>query len=61
MFKSFNRRKQAKLHRLQDPSEVKEDSLSYERLEGSTHLRKKKREYLKEKLTSFNQTVRIRI
>jgi hypothetical protein len=38
------RRKQAKLQRLQDPSEANEDNLSDVRREASRHFRNKKRE-----------------
>jgi hypothetical protein len=39
---------------------VNEDNLSDVRQEAGRHFRNKKREYLKDKLTSLNQTVRIR-
>jgi hypothetical protein len=57
--KFVDRRKQAKLQRLQDPSKVNEDNLSDVRREASRHFRNKKREYLKEKLLSFNERVKI--
>jgi hypothetical protein len=59
--KLVDRRKQAKLQWLQNPSEADKDNLSEVRREDSIHFRKKKREYLKTKLTNLNQTVRIRI
>jgi hypothetical protein len=46
-------RKQAKLQRLQDPSEVNEDNLNEVGQEDSTHLKNKKREYLKDKIKEF--------
>jgi hypothetical protein len=55
-----DRRKQAKLQWLQDPSVANEDTLSNVRQEAIRHLRNKKREYLKEKLMSLNQTVGIK-
>jgi hypothetical protein len=48
--KLVDRRKQAKLQQLQDPSEVNEDNLSDVRREASRHFRKKKRKYLKDKI-----------
>jgi hypothetical protein len=56
-----DRKKQAKLQWLQDPSEAKEDTLTYVKREATRHFRKKKRGYLKKKLTILKQTVRIRI
>jgi hypothetical protein len=47
----FDRRKQAKLQWLQDPSEANEEYLSEVRWEASRHFRNKKRVYLKVKLT----------
>jgi hypothetical protein len=47
--KLVDRRKQAKLKWLQDPSVVNEDNLRNVRREASRHFRKKKREYLKDK------------
>jgi hypothetical protein len=58
--KLADRRKQAKLQSLQNPSKVNEDNLHNVRQKASRHFRNKKREYLKEKLMSLNQTVRIR-
>jgi hypothetical protein len=46
-------RKQAKLRWLQDRSEVNEDNLSDVRREASRHFRKKKREYLKDRINEF--------
>jgi hypothetical protein len=51
--KLVDRRKQAKLQWLQDPSEVNEDNLSDGRQEASRHFRKKKREYLKDKINKL--------
>jgi hypothetical protein len=48
--KLVDRRKQAKLQWLQDPSEMNEDNFSNVRREASRHFRNKKREYLKEKI-----------
>jgi hypothetical protein len=50
--KLFNRRKQAKLQWLQDPSEVNEDNLRVKR-KASRHFRNKKMEYLKDKITEI--------
>jgi hypothetical protein len=44
---------------LQDPSEANEDNLSDVRREASRHFKHKIREYLKDKITSYNQIVRI--
>jgi hypothetical protein len=58
-----DRRKQAKLQWLQDPSEANEDNLSDVRWEASTHFRNKKREYLKdiiEELESNSKNKNIR-
>jgi hypothetical protein len=57
--KLFDRRKEAELQWLQDPSVVNEDNLSSVRLEASRHFRNKKMEYLKDTM-SLNQTVRTR-
>jgi hypothetical protein len=48
--KLVDRRKQAKLLWLQDPSEVNEDNLSDVRWEAGRYFRNKKREYLKDKI-----------
>jgi hypothetical protein len=56
----IDQRKQAKLQWLQDPSATNENNLSDVKWEDSRHFRNKKREYLKEKLTGLNKTVRIR-
>jgi hypothetical protein len=53
MFKLVDRRKQAKLQWLQDPSVVKEDNLRNVRREGSRRFRNKKREYLKDKINEL--------
>ncbi|PNF29460.1 hypothetical protein B7P43_G04566 [Cryptotermes secundus] len=42
--------KKAKLHWLQDPSEINRDNLNNIRRETSRHFRNKKREYLKDKI-----------
>jgi hypothetical protein len=46
----LDRRKQAKLQWLQDPSEISGDNLSNIRRETSRHFRNKKREYMKDKI-----------
>jgi hypothetical protein len=46
----IDRRKQAKLWWLQDPSVVNEDKLSNVRREASRHFRNKKRKCLKDKI-----------
>jgi hypothetical protein len=51
--KLVDRRKQAKLQWLQDPSIVNEDNLSNVRWEASRHFRNKEREYLKDKITEI--------
>jgi hypothetical protein len=51
--KLFDRRKQAKLQKLQDPSEVNEDNLIDVRREASRHFRNKKREYLRERINEL--------
>jgi hypothetical protein len=51
--KLVGRRKQAKLQWLQDPSEANEDNLSDVRREASSNFRKKKREYLKDKINEL--------
>jgi hypothetical protein len=58
-----DQRKQAKLQWLQDPSEASEGNLSDIRREGTRHFRKKKREYLKDKMNelesnSMNKNIR---
>jgi hypothetical protein len=58
-----DRRKQAKLQWLQDPSKGNEDNLSDVRREASRHFRNNKREYLKEKINelesnSMNKNIR---
>jgi hypothetical protein len=45
-----DRRKEAKLQWLQDPGEANEDTLNDVRQEASRYLRKKKREYLKDRI-----------
>jgi hypothetical protein len=49
----IDQRKQAKLEWLQDPSEVNEDNLSNVWWEASTLFRKKKMEYLEDKINEF--------
>jgi hypothetical protein len=44
------KRKQGKLQWLQDPSEINGDNLKNIRCEASRHCRRKKREYLKDKI-----------
>jgi hypothetical protein len=51
--KLVDRRKQAKLQWLQDPSVVNEDNLSNVRREASRHFRNKKGEYLKDKINEL--------
>jgi hypothetical protein len=51
--KLADRRKQGKLHGLQDTSEVSEDTLTNVGREASKHFRDKKREYLKEKINEL--------
>jgi hypothetical protein len=48
-----DRRKQAKLQWLQDPSEVNEGNLSDVRREASRHFRNEKREYLKDRISKL--------
>jgi hypothetical protein len=49
----FDRRKQAKLQWLQDPSVVNEDNLSNVRREASRHFMNKERKYLKDKINEL--------
>jgi hypothetical protein len=51
--KLVDRRKQAKLQWLQDPSETSEGNLSDVRREGNRHFRNKKREYLKGRINEL--------
>jgi hypothetical protein len=51
--KLVDQRKQAKLQWLQDPSEANEDNLCDVWREASRHFRKKKREYLKDKINEL--------
>jgi hypothetical protein len=51
--KLVDRRKQAKLQWLHDPSEVNENNLSNVRREASRHFRNKKREYVKDKVNDI--------
>jgi hypothetical protein len=56
--KLLYQKKQTNLQWLQDPSEINWDNLNYVRREASRYFRNKKMEYLKEKSTSLQQTVR---
>jgi hypothetical protein len=56
--KVVDRRKQAKLQWLQDPSVVNEDNLSNVRREASRNFRNKKREYLKDKINELESNTR---
>jgi hypothetical protein len=47
--KLFDKRKEAKLQWLQDPSEINRDNMKNIRREASRHFRNKKKEYLKDK------------
>jgi hypothetical protein len=49
----LGKRKQDKLQWLQDPSELNGDNLNNIRSEVSRHFRKKKEEYLKDKINEF--------
>jgi hypothetical protein len=51
-----DRRKQAKLQWLQDPSEANEDKLSDVRQEVSRHFRNKKREHVKDKINKLESS-----
>jgi hypothetical protein len=51
--KFVDRRKQAELQWLQDPSEANEDNLSDVKRDACRHFRKKKREYLKDKINKL--------
>jgi hypothetical protein len=55
----LDRRKEAKLQWVQDPTEVNEDNLSNVRQEASKHFRNKKKEYLKHKINGLETKVRI--
>jgi hypothetical protein len=52
-FKLLDKRKQAKLQWLQDPREINGDNLNIVRCETSRHFRKKKWDYLKDKMNEF--------
>jgi hypothetical protein len=54
--KLADRRKQAKLQWLQDPSEANEVNLSDVRQEDNRHFRSKKREYLKDKINKLESS-----
>jgi hypothetical protein len=56
--KLADQRKQAELQWLQDPSEANEDNLSDIRQEASSHFRKKKREYLKDKINKHESNIK---
>jgi hypothetical protein len=49
----FNKRKQAKLQWLQDPSEINGNKLNNIRREASRHFRNKRREYLKDNINEL--------
>jgi hypothetical protein len=51
--KLLDRRKQAKLQWLQDPSEINGDNLNNVRREARRYFRNKKREYLKDKINDL--------
>jgi hypothetical protein len=51
--KLVDQRKQAKLQWLQDPSETNGDNLRIVRREATRYFRKKKREYLKDKINEL--------
>jgi hypothetical protein len=55
-----DRRKQAKLQWLQEPSEANEDNLSDARREASRNFRNEKRQYSKDKINELESTVRTR-
>jgi hypothetical protein len=61
--KLLDQGKQAKLHWLQDPSEINGDNLNNVRCEACRQLRNKKREYLKDNINelatnSMNKNIR---
>jgi hypothetical protein len=56
--KLLDKRKQAKLQCLQDPSEINGDNLNNVRLEASRYFRNKKREYLKDKINELATNIR---
>jgi hypothetical protein len=56
-----DRRKQAKLQWLQDPSVVNEENLSNVRQEASRHFRNKKRKYLTDKINEFESNSKNKI
>jgi hypothetical protein len=51
--KLLDQRKQAKLHWLQNPSEINGDNLNNERFEASRYFRNKRREHLKDKINEL--------
>jgi hypothetical protein len=58
--KLVDQKKQAKLQRLQDPSEVNEVNLHTVSRKASRHFKNKKREYLKEKINEIELNRQIR-
>jgi hypothetical protein len=58
--KLLDRRKQAKLQWLLEPSEINGDNLNNVRCEASRHFRNEKKEYLKDKINNFATKVRTR-
>jgi hypothetical protein len=56
----LDQRKQARLQWLQNQSKINRDNLNNIRCDASRHFRNKKREYLKDKIMSIEQTVRKR-
>jgi uncharacterized protein YaaR (DUF327 family) len=54
----LDQRKQAKLQRLQDSSEINGDKLNNVRCEPSRYFRNKKREYLKDKINELTTNSR---
>jgi len=60
MFRLLDRRKQAKIKWLQDPSESNVDRLNNVRREANRHFRNKKKEYLKAKLEDLETNSKIK-
>jgi hypothetical protein len=56
----LHQRNQAKLQWLQDPSEINGDNLNNIRRKASRHFRKKKREYLRDKINELATNSKIK-
>jgi len=57
----LDQRKQAKMHWVQDPSQINVDDLNNVRQEASRHFRNKKQEYLKPKIEELETNSKVKI